>query len=271
MKIFTSLALALTVLAATTSAAPSPSPADAVGGLLQSLTSAHPLGAEGQPMTKTASPSSPMLRKRHGRSHADAVLDAIVSINTKVVAKALINLKAHLCSDIHAKIHVMATGLLTTDTDIVVPKISAKVETETHSAINTKVDIDAKVLVLDKIRQHGHECLMKRCPHMDDRCFRKHAREIVNDVEALVKVDVAHLFVALKINLMTHVRARVAVLIRNLGVNLLLEQIHIQGKVDAVAELTVHLDMCSHIIVKGLHVTVLPTAVTAIRTICRGN
>ncbi|GJJ68753.1 hypothetical protein EMPS_01099 [Entomortierella parvispora] len=271
MKIFTSLALALTVLAATTSAAPSPSPADAVGGLLQSMTGAVPFGgAGGQPMTETASPAS-ILRKRHGGSHADAVLDAIVNINTKIVAKALLTLKTHLCSDIRAKIHVAASGLLSADTVVIVPKISAKVETETHSAINNKVDTDAKVLVLDKVRQHGHECIIRRCPYLDDRCISKHAREIVKDVEALVRVDVLHLFVALKVNLMTHVRTKVGVVLRNLGINLLLEQIHVQGKIDAAAEVDVHLDTCSHIIVKGLHATVLPHAISVIRKICRGN
>ncbi|KAF9278544.1 hypothetical protein BGZ88_000502 [Linnemannia elongata] len=215
----------------------------------------------------TGSPMIPMI-KRNNNLHVNAILDAILESNTKVIVKALAKLKLDLCSDIHAKIKVLTTGLLTTNLDILIPKISAKVNAETNIAINTKIELDTQSLVKDKIRQHGLYAIHKHCPHADDRCLLKHARAIVECVERAVQEDVLHLFVALKANLMAHVRAKIAVVVRDLGVNLLVEQIHVQGSVDAVAELGAHFDMCSHVIVKGLHTEVKSHAVSSIKSIC---
>ncbi|KAF9288525.1 hypothetical protein BGZ68_000154 [Mortierella alpina] len=273
MKILTALVLTLSVFAATTSAVPAPAPGSS---LLGSLTEALPLDAVGglgghdaSSMATGGSPLSSLLRKR-GRNHIDDILNALVSVNTQVVVKAILKLKLDLCSDIHAKINVRSTGILTTDADVLVPKISAKVKAEIDSAINTKVDLDVKVMVLDRIPEHGRRCISKYCPHGDDRCLRKHARHIVGDVEALVKLDIDRLFIALKTNLMTHVRAKVKIIIRELGVNLLLEKVHIQATVDAVAQLDLHLDLCAHVIVKGLHVTVFAKVLALIKSILSG-
>ncbi|KAF9357575.1 hypothetical protein BGX26_003471 [Mortierella sp. AD094] len=257
MKIFTTLALTLVALAAIASAAPAPI---APGGdLLKSL--ALPLQNLGgnpqntpQPVQDAARASHPgakeyvINKKRSVNPRVDTVIDAIVKVNTKV--------------------KVLATGLLATEASVIIPEISARVETETNAAVNTKVDTDAKVLVLDNMHDHARRVISKHCPHSGDKCIRHRAKDIVADVEALVKADIEHLFIALKLNLMTHVRAHVAVVIRDLRVNLFLEQIHIQSSVDAADELDLHLDTCSHIIVKGLHVTVMADAVAAIRGIC---
>ncbi|KAG0311869.1 hypothetical protein BGZ97_011595 [Linnemannia gamsii] len=203
--------------------------------------------------------------------HADAILDAIIEANTKVIAKALAKLKLDLCSDIHSKVKVVATGLLATNLEVIVPKISAKVDSETNTAINSKVELDTQSLVKNKIRQHAHSAIYTHCPHANDRCLRKHARDIVECVERAVQQDVLHLFVALKTNLMSHVRSKIAVVVQDLGVNLLVEQIHVQGFVDAKAELDLHFDMCSHVIVKGFHAEVKPHAVSSINSICRAR
>ncbi|KAG9325690.1 hypothetical protein KVV02_006193 [Mortierella alpina] len=271
MKIFTALALTLSVFAATTSAVPAPAPGSS---LLDPLTEVLPLsggftGHRASTMSTEGGSLSSLLRKR-GHSHLDDILNALVSVNTQVVVKAILKLKLDLCSDIHAKINVRSTGILTTDADVLVPKISAKVKAEIDSAINTKVDLDVKVMVLDRIQEHGRRCISKYCPHGDDRCLRKHARNIVGEVEALVKLDVDHLFLALKTNLMTHVRAKVKIIIRELGVNLLLEKVHIKATVDAVAQLDLHLNLCAHIIVKGLHVTVFAKVLELIKSILSG-
>ncbi|KAF9432783.1 hypothetical protein BGZ76_010319 [Entomortierella beljakovae] len=207
------------------------------------------------------------LMKRDINPHVDAIVDAIVNVNTKIVIKALLDLKVQLAADIRTKVTVLTTGLLATKSKVLVPKISSRVDAETNAAINSKVDTDAKVMVLDNIHDHAVDSILKRCPKADDECILKNTNDIVADVEALVKVDVEHLFVALKLNLMTHVRAHVAVTIRELGINLFLEHITIQGDVDAVAELDLHLSMCSHIIVKGLDITVIANAIAVIKGI----
>ncbi|KAF9962319.1 hypothetical protein BGZ72_007372 [Mortierella alpina] len=273
MKIYTALALTLSVFAATTSAVPAPAPGPSLLGPLTEVVPLGDIGGLGGPGASTMAtdngPLDSLFRKR-GIDHIEDILSALVSVNTNVVVKALLKLKLDLCSDIHAKVNVVSTGLLTTDADVLVPKISAKVKAEIDSAINTKVDLDAKVMVLDQIEEHGRRCISKYCPRGDDRCLRKNARHIVGDVEALVKLDVDHLFVALKTNLMTHVRAKVKVIIRELGVNLLLEKIHVKATVDAVAQLDLHLNLCLHIIVKGLHVTVIAKVLALIKSILSG-
>lgn len=117
----------------------------------------------------------------------DEILDAIIEANTKVIAKALAKLKLDLCSDIHAKVKVAATDLLSTNLEVIVPTISAKVDLETNAAINSKVELDTQSLVKDKIRQHALSSIYKNYPHIDDRCLRKHARDIVECVERAVQ------------------------------------------------------------------------------------
>ncbi|KAG0196434.1 hypothetical protein BGX28_010105 [Mortierella sp. GBA30] len=286
MKIITALALTLSVFATTTSAAPAPVPG---AGILDSLSEVAPLGnlevfpfgnsdgtddlpssskIDAYPSTEDAtSPSTPSLLKKRGHGHINDILDLLVRINTNIVIKALVKLKVDLCADIHAKVNVRSSGLLSLDADVLVPKISAKVKAEVDVAIRTKVDLDAKVMVLDRIRDHGRHSISKYCSHGDDGCLRKHAKHIVDDVEALVKLDVEHLFVGLKTNLMAHVRAKVKVIVRELGVNLLLEKIHVQAYVDAVAQLDVHLKLCLDIIVKRLRVTVLARVLALIKSL----
>ncbi|CAO3573411.1 unnamed protein product [Mortierella alpina] len=275
MKIFTALALTLSVFAATTSAMPAPAPAPG-SALLGPLTEVLPLddigglgGQSASAMTTEGNPLTSLLRKR-GRNHLADILNALVSVNTQVVAKAILKLKLDLCSDIHAKINVRSTGILTSDADVLVPKISAKVKAEIDSAVNTKVDLDVKLMVLDRIQGHGRRCISKYCSKGDDRCLRKHARHIVSEVEGLIKLDIDHLFASLKANLMTHIRAKVKIIVRELGVNLLLEKVHVQATVDAVAQLDLHLDLCAHLIVKGLHVTVFAKVLALIKSILSG-
>ncbi|KAF9294588.1 hypothetical protein BGZ88_003649 [Linnemannia elongata] len=202
-----------------------------------------------------ADAAAPAALARRGLIPIDinAIVDALVKVNTEVIAKAITELKVN--------------GLLTTDTDVVIPKISAKVDSETRVIVNTKVDLDTKAIVLSNIGEHARQVIHKHCPHEDAICISKAAGAIVADVEALVKLDVDRLFIALKTNLMAHVRAKLQVLIRELGLNLIVEQIHLQGFVDAVADVDVHLDLCAHVIVKGLHVTVVATAVAAIMSL----
>ncbi|KAG0003300.1 hypothetical protein BGZ80_001000 [Entomortierella chlamydospora] len=119
-------------------------------------------------------------KKRSVNLHVDTVIDAIVKTNTNMIVKALLKLKLHLCSDINAKVKVLATGFLTAGAD----------------------------------SGGGNQ---NRCS-----CRRVHAKDIVADDEALVKADIEHLFIAFKFSLMTHVRAHVAAVVRDLGVNLLL-------------------------------------------------
>ncbi|KAF9173094.1 hypothetical protein BGX20_004118 [Mortierella sp. AD010] len=64
--------------------------------------------------------------------------------------------------------------------------------------------------------------------------MRRRAEDIVADVEVLVKTDIERLFIALKFRLITQARAHVAIVVRGLGVNLFLEQIHIQNSVDVM-------------------------------------
>ncbi|KAF9541296.1 hypothetical protein EC957_003252 [Mortierella hygrophila] len=221
------------------------------------------------PSVESTTGSTPDALTRRGLIPVDinAIVDVLVKVNTEVIVKAITELKVNVCADIHSKLHLAAQGLLTTDTDVVIPKISAKVDSETRVIVNTKVDLDTKAIVISNIGEHARKVIHKHCPHEDAICISKAAGDIVADVEALVKLDIDRLFIALKTNLMIHVRAKLQVLIRELGLNLIVEQIHIQGFVDAVADVDVHLDLCAHVIVKGLHVTVVATAVAAIKSL----
>ncbi|KAF9910768.1 hypothetical protein EC991_005485 [Linnemannia zychae] len=271
MRFFGVLAITLSVLAATTLAAPatiqSTNSQDST-----SLSRRESVGSIDL-LTRSATNNdlTPALFLFKRNLHIDAILDAIIESNTKVIVKALLKLKLDLCSDIHAKVKVTTSGLLAANVNLVIPKISAKVDSETNAAINNKVELDTQALVKDKIRQHGLSAIHKHCPRGDDACLRKHAREIVDCIERAIEQDVLHLFVALKANLMAHVRAKVAVAVEDLGVNLLLEQIHVQAIVDVVAEVDTHMAMCSHAIVKGLHAEVRPHAVSTIKSICRSS
>ncbi|KAG9061680.1 hypothetical protein KI688_007261 [Linnemannia hyalina] len=257
-----------------------------LGDLLGGLGNALPLGgSRGANAADTESLASPSLSNPSVESTTDAanpaaltrrglipvdinaIVDVLVKVNTEVIVKAITELKVNVCADIRSKLHLVAQGVLTTDTDVVIPKISAKVDSETRVIVNTKVDLDTKAIVLSNIGEHARHVIHKHCPHEDAICISKAAGDIVADVEALVKLDIDRLFIALKTNLMIHVRAKLQVLIRELGLNLIVEQIHLQGFVDAVADVDVHLNLCAHVIVKGLHVTVVATAVAAIKSL----
>ncbi|KAG0380711.1 hypothetical protein BGX24_005829 [Mortierella sp. AD032] len=275
MKLFGAFAVTLSALAAAAAALATPTAihSDTNSHDLTSLTVRGLINSNGLSIRSTThnDPTSTALFVMKRRIHIDAILDAIVESNTKVIVKALLKLKLDLCADIRAKVKVTASGLLTTNIDLVIPKISARVDSETNAAISTKIELDTQSLVRDKILKHVLYAIHKRCPRGNDACLRKHAREIVGCIERAIEQDVLHLFVALKVNLMAHVRAKVAVAVRDLGVNLLLEQIHVQAVVDAVTEVDTHLAMCSHAIVKSLHAEVRPLAVSAIRSVCRAS
>ncbi|KAF9129193.1 hypothetical protein BGW39_004385 [Mortierella sp. 14UC] len=273
MKLFTAITLTLSVFAVSTMAAPVASLGllDGLGGLgnlvpLGDLTDANS-GAETESL---ASPSlsgprchSALARRGLLPVDINAIVDALVKINAEIIVKATTELKINVCADIRSKLCLVASELLTTDREVIVPKISAKVDSETRAIVNTKVDLDTEALVLSNIGEHAREVIHKQCPHQDALCISEAAGDIVADVEALVKVDVDHLFIALKTNLKTHLQ----VLIHDLGLNLIVEQIHLQGFVDAVADVDFHLDLCAHVIIKGLHITVVATAVAAIKSL----
>ncbi|KAG0023318.1 hypothetical protein BGZ82_010766 [Podila clonocystis] len=209
--------------------------------------------------------SSPSLEKRS--THVHSVIDAIVKVNTDAVAKILAKLEADVCTDIHSKLHLAAEGILTTDTDVKIPKVSAKVKAETNAAVHTKIEADAKVVVVSKIRAHAESALLAHCPLGDDACILSLASVIVADVEAAVKVDVDHLFIALRANLMTYVRAKVEVAVHDLGLNLFVEKVHVAGFVDATAQVEVLLESCLHVIVHALEVTVVANACAVIKAL----
>ncbi|KAG0325865.1 hypothetical protein BG000_001645, partial [Podila horticola] len=123
------------------------------------------------------------------------------------------------------------------------------------------------LIVLSKIKVHAESALLDLCPEGDDACIIRLAADIVASVEAAVKVDVDHLFVALRANLMTYVRAKVEVVIRDLGLNLFVEKIHIAGYLDATAEVNVRLESCIHVIVHALKITVVANAVAVIKAL----
>ncbi|KAF9151765.1 hypothetical protein BG015_006251 [Linnemannia schmuckeri] len=200
MRIINALAVTLFVFATTSLAAPASIysnnglTAPLTRSIVNSLadTSALPLGntlAGGGINGLTArsiaqdneNPITSMFPKRN--LYADTILDVIIEINTEVTVKALAKLKLDLCSDIHAKVKIVASRMLTTNLDLVIPKISAKINTQTNTAINAKVEVDAQSLVKDKIQHHGLHAIHKHCPHADDRCLRKHALKIVECVE----------------------------------------------------------------------------------------
>ncbi|KAG0295864.1 hypothetical protein BGZ96_010773 [Linnemannia gamsii] len=271
MKLFTAAALTLSAFVVSTTAAPIASPGgldDLFGGLgnivpLGSLTSANVADTESLVSPYLSNPSVESASVTDDTTPAALARRGLLPVDINAIIDVLVKSTSAPTSTLNST----SSPLLTTDTNVVVPKISAKIDSETRVIVNTKIDLDTKAIVLSNIGEHARQVIHKHCPHEDAICISKTAGDIVADVEALVKLDVDRLFIALKTNLMTHVRANLQVLIHELGLNLIVEQIHLQGFVDAVADVDIHLDLCAHIIVKGLHVTVVATAVAAIKSL----
>ncbi|KAF9389499.1 hypothetical protein CPB97_011243 [Podila verticillata] len=129
------------------------------------------------------------------------------------------------------------------------------------------VDADAKLLVTSRIHAHAESALLKHCPLGDDKCIIELAADIAASIESAVKIDVDHLFTALRANLLTYVRAKVEVVVRDLGLNLFVEQIHVAGFVDATAEINLFLESCYHVIVHALNITIVANVVAVIKAL----
>ncbi|KAG0349538.1 hypothetical protein BG005_010913 [Podila minutissima] len=197
----------------------------------------------------------------------NAFADTLVKLNTEVIVKAIVKLKLDLCTDIHAKLKLVTTGLLALDTGITIPKISARLNTAVDLIVNAKVDLDTRILVVDKTHDHVRTAIDRHCPDEKDECIARKANKIMKLIQNLVKEDVLHLFVALKTQLMAHVRAKVTVVLNKIGINLLVEKIQVAGFVDAVVQVDLHLHACAHVIVKGLHAAVVRNAVCVLKAL----
>ncbi|KAG0225452.1 hypothetical protein BGX31_007621 [Mortierella sp. GBA43] len=261
MKFFTTLAVTLSVFAVATSAVPT------AGAPSHEMSRQHHSTTEGSTVT-----ASTLLKKRRlsngNTDHVNSIIDGIVTIHGKVVVKALAKLKVDVCADVHARVKATTTGLLPAHADVDIPTLTARVKADADAAINAKIEKDGREEVLKKVRKHAHHVIGKHCPRQEDQCLYKKAESIVGDIEALVKLDVEHLFIALKANLMVHVRSQVDITVRDLSVNLLVEQINVQAKVDGVVKVNADLDVCAHVIVKGLQIALFPGAVSTIRSLC---
>ncbi|KAF9296364.1 hypothetical protein BGZ74_010378 [Mortierella antarctica] len=262
MKFTLPLAAALAVFSIASAA---PLPGTGLDGLFDPVAGSA-LAVKSAPTAESISGmSEPYFQKRS--NHVDSVIDAIVKVNTDAVVKLLAKLELDVCTDIHSKLHLTAEGILTTDTDVNIPKVSAKIKAEINAAVHTKIDADAKAMVLAKIHSHAESALLAHCPLGDDACIISLAAKIVASVEAAVKVDVDRLFVALRANLMTYVRAKVEVVVHDLGLNLFVEQIHVSGFLDATAQVKLRLKSCLHVIVHALEVTVVADACAVIKAL----
>lgn len=264
MKLFHAMALTLSVFSASILAMPVTTPS-ALGLPTDNL--AQPLLTNIAPLESLSKFPSSMLKKRSSSTNVDILADTIIKLNTEIIVKAIVQLKLDLCTDIHAKLKLVASGLLNLDTGITIPKISARLDSEVNLAVNAKVDLDTRLLVVDKIRGHVHTAIYRYCPHKDGECIARKANKIVKLVQNLVKEDVVHLFVALKAELMAHVRAKVTVVLNELGINLVVEKITVVGFVDAVVQVDLQLHACVHAIVKGLHATVARNAVRVLKSL----
>ncbi|KAF9208575.1 hypothetical protein BGZ59_010588 [Podila verticillata] len=259
------MALTLSVFSASTLAVPFAAP-PALGLPTDNL--AQPLLTDMAPLGSHSKIPSSFLKKR-SYTNIDVFADTIVKLNTEIIVKAIVQLKLDLCTDIHAKLKIVASGLLNLDTGITIPKISARLDAEVDLTVNAKVDLDTQLLVVDKIRGHVDTAINRYCSRRDGECIARNAKKIVKLVQDLVKKDVVHLFVALKAELMAHVRAKVTVVLNELGINLVVEKITVAGFVDAVVQVDLQLHACAHVIVKGLHATVARNAVRALKSLIR--
>ncbi|KAG0032314.1 hypothetical protein BGZ81_011187 [Podila clonocystis] len=263
MKFFHAIALTLSVFSTSSLAIPLATPVGLgmpTDSLAQPLADLTPLGSVSQ------IPSS-FIKKRSSSARIDVLADAIVKLNTEIIVKAIVKLKLDLCTDIHAKLKLVATGLLKLDTGITIPKISARLDTAIDLTVNAKVDLDTRILVVDKIHGHVRTAISRCCPHEEDECIARKANKIAKLVQILVKEDVVHLFVALKADLMAHVRAKVTVVLNEIGINLLVEKIQVAGFVDAVVQVDLQLHACAHVIVKGLHAAVARNAACILKAL----
>ncbi|KAG0330923.1 hypothetical protein BG000_011357 [Podila horticola] len=235
-----------------------------VGGEFAFLVQPH---TDLAPLGQLAKIPSSFLKKRSSSTRIDALADALVKLNTEIIVKAIVKLKLDLCTDIHAKLKLVATGLLTLDTGITIPKISARLDTAVDLVVSAKMDLDTRILVVDKMHDHVRTAIDRYCPDEEDECIARKANNIVKLVQNLVKEDVVHLFVALKADLMAHVRAKVTVVLNEIGINLLVEKIQVAGFVDAVVQVDLQLHACAHVIVKGLHAAVARNAVCVLKAL----
>ncbi|KAF9302328.1 hypothetical protein BGZ74_005503 [Mortierella antarctica] len=190
------------------------------------LTRRQPGTAYGTPLGSLSKIPTSFVKKRSSSSSSariDALADTLVKLNTEIIVKAIVKLKLDLCTDIHAKLKLVATGLLALDTCITIPNISARLNTAVDLTVNAKVDLDTRILVVDKIHNHVCTAIYCYCPDEEDECIARKANKIVKLIQNLIKEDVLHLFVALKTQLMAHVRVKVTVVMNKIGINLLAE------------------------------------------------
>ncbi|KAG0328674.1 hypothetical protein BG004_002489 [Podila humilis] len=256
MKIFNTIILTLGVLASATFAVPVAQPDPSGFGL---------------PTDILAQSLNNIQKRTDGTDTAvvniDAIVDSIVKISTDVIVKAIVKLKLDICTDIHAKLRLVATGLIPLNTDLTIPKISARIDQETNAVVNTKVQINAQILVVDKIKANVVAAIHTYCPDDKSDCLSQNAKKIVRLIEQKTKDDVLHLFVAVRTDLRTHLRPKLELVLNRLTINLVLEKIQLAGFVDAVAQVDVTLHACAHAIVKGFHTVVARNAVKVLKAL----
>ncbi|KAG0079041.1 hypothetical protein BGZ93_000365 [Podila epicladia] len=265
MKLFYAIALTLSVLSASSLAMPLAIPVG-LGLPTDSLAQPH---SDITPLGSLPKRPASFVKRRSSSSSAriDALADALVKLHTEIIVKAIAKLKLDLCTDIHAKLKLVATGLLALDTGITIPKISARLNTAVDLTVSAKVDLDTRILVVDKLHDHVRTAIDRHCPDEEDECIAREANKIVKLVQNLVKEDVVHLFIALKAELMAHVRAKVTAVLNRIGINLLVEKIQVAGFVDAVVQVDLQLHACAHVILKGLHAAVARNAVCVLKAL----
>ncbi|KAK3825897.1 MAG: hypothetical protein J3Q66DRAFT_420930 [Benniella sp.] len=121
-------------------------------------------------------------------------------------------LKIELCADIQARAKVTTTGLIPAHAGVDIPDIATRVKAEGSIAISGKVDADAKVMVLDRIRGYARKIIAKHCV--------RQAKPFARKIEGLMRRDIGTLFDSYKRHLVGYVRANIKVVVRNLSVNL---------------------------------------------------
>ena len=155
------------------------------------------------------------------------MIDAIVHAHAEAMAKYTAKLKIELCADIQARVKVITTGLIRAHADVDIPDIATRVKAEASITISGKVDADAKAMVQNKLRGHARKIIAMYCVRGDDQCLNRQAKPIAKDIKGHVRRDIGTLFASYKRHLVGNVRAHI--IVRDLSVNLLLKQIHVQA------------------------------------------
>jgi len=188
-------------------------------------------------------------------SPAQITADLLAQVYTEIITKVTADLQVSICADVHAALDIELQGLISGDIGLTIPEIQADVDTQVSAVVKATVEADLNLYVFANINLNILNIIMGICPDGSSSCINSHAATIVSKVYVSLVVDVRKVFVDLKANLAAAISADVKVAIHNLQVNLILEQIVVNGYVNISAKIIADLQACLRVLIPDLNIS----------------